>query len=531
MKKFIALALLFAANAFGATATTPLQTNEAWSMKRDTTVFGPVFTSYAACVSAARAHAETAQKSANYSCSDIRPFRVTYTAAPVPCAVQPSNSTATVACAAGFAPPWQQTTTVTVGAPPSCTVTTTLNPPVAPAGACQPTGPAPAGTVLHFSTTGSNANPGTEASPKRDLSSITGACGSDTTARTGINCLPAGSALRFQCSGSFALPQIILDNLNVTAAAPFVLESYGGCGRATLTWSGGHGFQFGSYNSSTMDGGYVIRGLRIVGTNGAGWGLWVQGTTRSVVIEDNEITGFQIGLHAQNSLPLGNVGLTIRGNNIHHNSEMGMLGDAHDLVMEGNTFADNNFSGSGFNHGVYLGSHSMARNAIVRNNTFTNNSAVSGVCTGGNLTVHGLWDGLLIENNTVQQAASTFGCWGISITDGYTDAEVFRNTVVRGNKVINLESAIAVRGAPGIVIEGNVFRSNQLQLASGVTIVPPNGANDDPGFNPVVRDNLACFTDTGRVLTNAVNIQVAGGTETGTVLRTGANATTGVCVP
>jgi len=257
------------------------------------------------------------------------------------------------------------------------------------------------------------------------------------------------------------------------------------------------------------------------------WGFFLMGATRNIVIENNEITGFQIAAHFQN-MGSGNDGLVIRNNNIHHNREMGMLGDANNIVIEGNTIADNNFSGSGFNHGLYLGGH--ARNGIVRNNRFINNSAVNGVCQGGNLTVHGQWDGLLIEGNTISQVASTYGCWGISITDGYSLPEFFRNVVLRGNIITNVELGIASRGAPGILIDANRIRSNQSQLPSAIVVAPPNGADDDPGVNPVVRNNIVCFT-APNTNQQPVRILVAGGTQTGTIYQSGAAAITGACAP
>lgn len=521
MKRSLAFAaaLLAVSAAIAATSTTPIPA-EAWTMKRDTTAFGPTYTTRDACISAARAHAETAHKSANYSCSDIRPFRVTYStsAPPAACTAQPSTSTVTVPCAAGFAPPWQQTTTVTVAAPPACTVTTTQSPATAPAGSCLPIVAPPTGQVYYLSPSGNNSNAGTQASPKRDLGGIS------------LNTLPAGSAVYFERGGTWQMSQVFVENLNATVAAPIVLDAYGTGARPALVWTGGQGFFFGGYASTLMDGGYTIRNLKLDGSGSAEFGLFVQGRTRGVTIENNEITGWLIGVHMQAADAVGNQGIVIRSNNIHHNRDMGVLGESHGLLMEDNDIADNNFSGSGFNHGLYLGSHFNTVGATVRNNRFTNNSAVNGVCQGGNLTVHGMWDGLLIEGNTVSQVAATYGCWGISVTDGYTIAEYFRNTIVRGNTVINMECGICARGAPGIIIENNKVRSNQDSLPSGVVITPPNEAQDDPGLNPVVRNNTFCFTSPNPNQ-GPVRVSVAGGTETGTVYRTGANATTGACAP
>ncbi len=395
---------------------------------------------------------------------------------------------------------------------------------MAPAPALPTTGP-----VYYFSdcqagaatacVPGSNANAGTSAAaPRQNLSGFD------------VNALAAGSQLRFARGGAWTNFNLQLRNLNATPTQPLVLDSYlpawGGTAPPVLQTASGNAINFGTYSDTVVDGGYAIRNLKFDGGGTAVWGLFLMGETRNVTLENNEITGFEIAAHFQNMGVVGNTALTIRNNHIHHNREMGMLGDANNLVIEGNTIANNNFSGSGFNHGLYLGGNAV--NGIVRNNRFTNNSVVNGVCLGGNLTVHGQWDGLLIEGNTVTQALSASGCWGISINDGYPSAEFFRNVVVRGNTVRNLECALCIRSSPGIVIENNFITSNQPQLPTAIVVVPPNGSNDDPGLNPVVRNNIVCFVSPN-LGAAPVRITVSGGSETGTVYRTGADATTGAC--
>jgi len=155
--------------------------------------------------------------------------------------------------------------------------------------------------------------------------------------------------------------------------------------------------------------------------------------------------------------------------------------------------ADNNFTGSGFCHGIYLGGH--GERGIVRRNIFSRNSTVSGVCTGGNLTVHGQWDGLLIENNTILQDTSAGGCYGLSLRPGYTSAEWIRNLVVRGNTVVNAGyMGIAVASAPGAVIENNVVVNTRAtnQTAIKVPSDEPEGA-DAVDSGATVRNNSVYF--------------------------------------
>lgn len=367
---------------------------------------------------------------------------------------------------------------------------------------------------------GSNDNPGTSAAaPKRDLTGID------------VNALAAGSRLLFARGAAWSKFNLFIRNLNATSNHPIVFDSYASSWnrktRPLFRTSAGNAVSFGTYSDTVADGGYTFRNLKFDGRGTATWGFFLMGATRSVLIENNEITGFQIATHFQN-MASGNERLTIRGNHIHHNSEMGILGDANDLLIEGNTIEANNFSGSGFNHGLYLGGHGS--NGTVRNNRLINNSVVNGACTGGNLTVHGQWTGLLIEGNTISQVAAVPGCWGISVDDGYPTAEFFRSVTIRDNTVVNVECAICARAAPNVVIANNLLRSNQSQLPSGVVITPPNGPEDDPGVGASVLDNIVCFTDPAPG-SLPVRISVVGGVESGTVYQTGAAATTGACAP
>lgn len=366
---------------------------------------------------------------------------------------------------------------------------------------------------------GNNSHSGTDpAAPRRDLQGLD------------INALPAGSQLLFARGGAWSGFSLMLRNLNATPAQPIVLDSYapawGGSARPAFSTSAGSALIFGLYSDRVVDGGYTVRNLKFDGRESAQWGIFIVGETRNITLDNLEISGFEIAIHFQNMGETGNTGLTIRNNDLHHNRNMGILGDAHDLVVEGNTIRENNYSGSGFNHGLYLGG--KARNGVVRNNRFLNNSVKDGVCTGGNLTVHGQWEGLLIENNLISVDKAAPGCWGVSINDGYSTAEFFRKVVVRGNEVVNTECAFCVRAAPGIVIENNVIRSDQPSLPSGIVITAPNGTNDDPGVGAVVRNNAVCFS-AANTTSAPTRVSVAGANVSGTAFQKGADARKGPC--
>jgi hypothetical protein len=343
---------------------------------------------------------------------------------------------------------------------------------------------------------GSNANAGTSpSSPKQNLAGMN------------VNALGAGSRLLFARGGAWTGVNISLQNLHATPDHPLVFDSYapswGGTNRPVFRKGVlFYVFEFGSYLNMTEDGGYTIRNLTIDGSGADGsWGFYLRNNTRNVIIEDNEITNCAIAVYMTNTPApgLGNDSLIIRNNNIHHNISMGILGDAHNMLIEGNTFSYNNFSGSGFEHAIYLGGHGT--NGVVRNNTFTNNSIPTGesACTGGNFTVHGQWDGLLVEGNTIEQRASGGGCYGISINSSYDSVEYFRNGVVRGNRIINLGFvAIALTSAPGVVVENNLIINAQNTYQAGVLIPDRTaGTGDDLDTGAIIRNNTIYFSQAG----------------------------------
>ncbi len=323
-------------------------------------------------------------------------------------------------------------------------------------------------------------------SPKRRLESV------------GLNALPAGSKLLLARGGVWTVPMMIIDNPHVTAEAPLVIDAYGSGERPWLQAPGVKNavFMFGKYNNTSYDGGYTFRNLKLDGRGTAQWGFFLIHNLHHVTIEDSEITGFHIGIHSQTRAPQGVNHVVIRRNTISRNKGMGILGQFNESVIEGNLFEGNNFSGSDYDHAIYLsGNEAGGRHNVVRNNVFRHNSVVDGVCKGGNVTMHGQMDGMLIEGNTIEQRASTRSCWGFSITSGYKKAEWFRNFVVRNNTVINLgECAICINAAPGIVVENNRVFNDQQNAHVAVMITRGNRTvGDAEDRDAVVRGNVVCF--------------------------------------
>lgn len=392
---------------------------------------------------------------------------------------------------------------------------------------------------------GDNANAGTSAAaPKRDLGGFD------------VNALPAGTRLLFARGGAWSDFNYLLNNRNATPSQPLVFDSYTaawGSAEAPLITTADDGIAFlvGYYQATEAIGGYILRNLTLDGGGTGRTGIVVFGGTRNTTIENLEITGFHIAIQTQQTFEEG-AGVTgpiealvIRNCHIHHNSGMGILGDGTNLLIECNTLAYNNFSGSGFNHGIYLGGHGT--NGTVRANSFLYNSVPTGgsECTGGNLTIHGQWDGLLIENNLLTQDASVGSCYGISITPGYDSAEFFRNFIVRGNTVINLGGcAICVGAAVEPIVEENLLINENDAWMSGVVLMAnvdePGRGGDDIDYGAIVRDNTMCFAyprpESQALVTQwpgdpPRDSQYNAAASVNNVLRTGDDAFTGPCVP
>ena len=329
-----------------------------------------------------------------------------------------------------------------------------------------------------------------------------------------------GTHLLFSRGGVWNWSQTLrLDNPNTTALAPLTFGAYGSGAAPVLLMNSLVGIETGEWQNTTPDGGYVFRGLKLESAPTSpqtAWGIWLRGTVSDVLIEDVEFTRFYIGLNGQGHDDIQRV--TVRNSRFIDNRSQGVLGTFNNSLFEGNLFEGNNALGSAFEHGTYL---SNFTNLILRNNYYLRNSVLNGVCAGGNMTFHGMNDGLLIEGNTIQQDSSLEGCWLMSITQGYGGiAEGFRNTVVR--------NAINAQYAPGILVEDNVIINTnpiyQIGISVGHTDYP---AGDLPDGNATVRNNIIC--QSGGATGPATTVTAPDSTVTNNVIVTGEAAVTGVC--
>lgn len=370
---------------------------------------------------------------------------------------------------------------------------------------------------------GNNANAGSIAAPKRDLSGIN------------VNTLPAGTRLRFARGGAWNWANLRLENALATAENPLRFEAYGQGPRPLFNAPnmGNGAIDFGDYNNTSNDGGYVFRGLKFDGLGSSTNAFFLIHNLHHVTIEDCELTGFYIAIHVQARAPHGLRYIVIRNNQIVRNNGMGILGQLRDSLIEGNTFGANNVGGSGFDHGTYLSGEDgiSGMNVTLRNNLYLRNSVVNGTCTGGNMTFHGQMDGVLIEGNTIEQDAAAEGCWLMSITQGRTTPEWFRNFVVRRNTLVNGgNTVIAAQSAPGIVIEENRIFNTQTAFQVGIGVGATDYTGGDvPDGNAIVRNNIGCYPTAGHQST-LVRVTAPDSTVTNNLSYTGAAATSGPCM-
>jgi hypothetical protein len=188
--------------------------------------------------------------------------------------------------------------------------------------------------------------------------------------------------------------RVRLDNRNVSSAAPLTMADWGSGALPVFNTPSGTTFSFGMYGDTVADGGYVFRNLKLDGRGTGQWGAFVQGGTRDVIFDGVEIDR----LRHRHPLP-ARARRRQRppdGSQLVHppqRREHGMLGAGNGFVFENNRIEDNNPSGGGFEHGTYFSPGPLVGGGRIVGNTYRRNSAPNGTCDGGNMTLHGMWDG------------------------------------------------------------------------------------------------------------------------------------------
>lgn len=293
-----------------------------------------------------------------------------------------------------------------------------------------------------------------------------------------------------------------LSNLNSRATNPIVLGAYmpswAPAATAAPVLNGTDAmFTLSLMNSgnSTHDEGYVVQDLHFVGTgiNSKITAITMGNDVKNVTIQrvevEQSVVGIQCNGGAGNPLASGSDGITehvvIRNSNIHHNRGIGILSGCSDTLIENNTL-DSNGVGM-FDHQIYLTGAAVGavklttKQVVIRGNTLTNNSPYAsstaaaptpGRCNAVAIVVHGLQDGIVIENNTISEPTVPVSgsCWGISVdSGGYPDAEGFSNVSIRSNTLINYAIGIGVDMCNTCTVENNYIYTAR-PASSGIVI-------------------------------------------------------------
>jgi hypothetical protein len=306
---------------------------------------------------------------------------------------------------------------------------------------------------------GNNANAGTSmAAPKRTPDSINFAA------------LAAGDQVLFAQGGAWDGVEVELFAAAASANNPIVIDSYappsGATGKPILRGSG-YLFLMGDYFSSTVNAGYIFRGLNMIGTAanrpGTNCAIVPRGANQHITVDDCELSNFGIGVYCITGSTSDHPSfINVKNCNLHHNGQ-GFLGSAADITFENNIWNKNGQSqavdpgNAGREHHLYINGHGADR-VRIRNNSFydAGNADTDGtVASQGAITAHGEFDQLVIEGNRIINQSQIFGGVGISVTQGYGDgyAEEFARCVIRDNLCVH--AAIHVDSAPGAIIENN----------------------------------------------------------------------------
>ncbi|MCK5609423.1 right-handed parallel beta-helix repeat-containing protein [Candidatus Pacearchaeota archaeon] len=322
--------------------------------------------------------------------------------------------------------------------------------------------------------------------------------------------LDAGDEILFAKGGVFDISgSVAWVNDNATAENPVVIGDYtptwgsGDEGKPIIVQAGSSGNVFGLDNAglATSQEGYKFQNIELQCTDGSatGWGIFLYNDIDDVTIDNLDISGCAIGVHAGGSQTCEsdptcdglNERLTIRNSTINDNTGQGYLGGSNNYIIENNTFSDNG-SGSSQSHNLYLSNESDGTR--ISGNTLTHSSLNgSDICQGISLVVHGVHSDLLIENNQITEdsAKAANGCYGLQVGPAYGSTESFTNVTIRGNTITDVgRIAIHVGACQNCIVENNII--NEINQSVGFTgiNVPMAGSGGDATVDQMtIRNN------------------------------------------
>ena len=300
-----------------------------------------------------------------------------------------------------------------------------------------------------------------------------------------FNKMFAGDSVLFCRGGVFPVTvDARIYNSKCGATQPCTLGSYGdeSLPKPVLSATDQNGLYFTEGGNADPDGGYTVRDLSIVSEQYTKKnGLVFYNDVDDVTLDGLHIEGFRIGVYSAgaNTPSAGANGsndrFVLKNSVIINNSSQGFHGGCQDCVIENNTFENNGFGQKILDHNIYLAwSKSIAKGVTIKNNTLYKSTRIGGKCQGVSLVVHGKFEDLVIENNTVKEDVGkvTGYCWGISVDPGYSKKEeAFYNVIIRNNTLINVGNvAIGCASCEGVNIENNTIIDEGNVLKYGIHV-------------------------------------------------------------
>lgn len=276
---------------------------------------------------------------------------------------------------------------------------------------------------------------------------------------------------------------------------------------------------------NAANGPYLVQNITLNGkgsTNSSNFGLFMNRGVHDLTVRNMDIRGVGgVALYFGDANDPAEVNptnsISFLNGQIYDAAQQGALGGTYYQRIEGTSF-DNcgwNTGGNG-DHCIYLSNdYSVASKYgagyVIRRNTLTKNSNVSGVCQSVSMVFHGAIRSLLIEDNLLYEAPSAYGggCYGIAVHSGYTNFEGFEGVIIRGNTIVNMPIAIGATAAPNILIENNNVHFDVANGVYGGVLIPINDSNaitsgDTADTGATIRNNTI-YLKQGTSNTAAIN--------------------------
>jgi hypothetical protein len=249
--------------------------------------------------------------------------------------------------------------------------------------------------------------------------------------------------------------------------------------------------------------------------------IWAFGNYGYFDVCNVDETGFDTGFRFQQ----GNHGtsdhIAIRESRLLRNGSEAIAFCASDLQVLDNVLEGNGRLGNNRVHSVYLsscyqdGAIAVGRRIRLAGNTISRSVVNDGAdpahppqpgcthrCGGSPIVIHGQYDGLTLEDNVIEEEPGTAcaGCWGIDAGNGgYPYPTIYRNVVIRRNRLLHLGGLSIGAQGEGTIVENNLVVNDQG--GAGISLPRDVDASNVPGSTPferaIVRNNTVYYLGNG----------------------------------